>query len=92
MITGFARLGPLSDCTANYRPVLSSERTQEQEQGRNLQTATFRQEVISGHKSQSGLDTSRKVTSTPISNNIILATCKIKVNTTHTYAHSLMYI
>jgi hypothetical protein len=26
MVTGLARLGPVNDCTANYRPVLSSER------------------------------------------------------------------
>jgi hypothetical protein len=26
MLTGPARLGPMSDCTANYTPVLSSER------------------------------------------------------------------
>jgi hypothetical protein len=26
MVTGSARLGPLSDCTADCRPVLSSER------------------------------------------------------------------
>jgi hypothetical protein len=51
MVTGSMRLGPLSDCTANCRPVLSSER----EPYRN-KAAKFRQEVISGSKFQSGLD------------------------------------
>jgi hypothetical protein len=52
MVMGFARLGPLSDYTANCRPVLSSERVP-----RRDKIATFRKELISGHKSQSGLDT-----------------------------------
>jgi predicted nucleic acid-binding Zn ribbon protein len=46
IVTGSARLEPMSDCTANCRPVLSSER----EPHRN-QTATFRRQP-SGRKSQ----------------------------------------
>jgi hypothetical protein len=52
MVTGSARLGPLSDYTSNCRPSLSSERAPQTDK-----TATFRQQVISGRKSQSGLDT-----------------------------------
>jgi hypothetical protein len=52
MVTGSVRLGPLSDCTTNCRPVLSSETAPHRNN-----TANFRQEVTSGHKSQSGLDT-----------------------------------
>jgi hypothetical protein len=37
---------------ANCRPILSSERAPHRDKA-----ATFRQEVISGHKSQGGLDT-----------------------------------
>jgi hypothetical protein len=54
MVTGSARLGPLSDCTANYIPVLSSERAPPQKQDSNFRTATFRQEVLSGRKSHKG--------------------------------------
>jgi hypothetical protein len=39
MVTGSARLGPLSHCTANCRPVLSSERAPHR-----YKTATFRQQ------------------------------------------------
>jgi hypothetical protein len=42
MVTGSARLGPLNDYTANCKPV------------RKFQTATFRQEVMSGRKSHKG--------------------------------------
>jgi hypothetical protein len=49
MVTGSARLGPLSDYTSNVRPVLSSERAPHRNK-----TATFRQEVISGRKSHKG--------------------------------------
>jgi hypothetical protein len=42
MVTGSERLGPLSDYTANCRPVLSSE------------DANFRQEEVSGRKSHKG--------------------------------------
>jgi hypothetical protein len=52
MAAGSERLGPLSDCTADCRPVLSSERAHHRDK-----IATFRQEIISGHKSQSGLET-----------------------------------
>jgi hypothetical protein len=52
MVTGSARLGPLSDGTTNCRPVLSPERASHRDK-----TATFRQEVVSGDKSQSGLGT-----------------------------------
>jgi hypothetical protein len=52
MVTGSARLGPLSDCTADCRPVLSSERAPHRNKNAN-----FRQEVISGEKSLTGLDT-----------------------------------
>jgi hypothetical protein len=48
MGTGSARLGPLSDCTANCRSVLSSERVPHRNK-----TATFRIEVIFGYKFQS---------------------------------------
>jgi hypothetical protein len=60
MVTGSAQLGPLSDCTANCRPVLSSERA-----SHRGKTATFRKEVISGRKSQSGLDTKTLLTDRP---------------------------
>jgi hypothetical protein len=46
MVMGSARLGPLSDYTANCRFVLLSERVPYKNK-----TATFRQEVISGCKS-----------------------------------------
>jgi hypothetical protein len=49
---GFCETRPSSDYNANYRPILSSERVPHRDK-----TATFTQEVISGHKSQSGLDT-----------------------------------
>jgi hypothetical protein len=49
---GFCAIGPSRDYTANCRPVLSSERAPHRNK-----TASFGQEVISGHKSQSGLDT-----------------------------------
>jgi hypothetical protein len=52
MVTGSERLGPLSDYTANRRPVLSSERYKIQD--RKFQTGTFRQEIISGHKPNLG--------------------------------------
>jgi hypothetical protein len=52
MVTGSVRHGPLSDCTANCGPVLSPERAPQRNK-----TVTFRQNVISGHKSQSRLDT-----------------------------------
>jgi hypothetical protein len=39
-VKGFARLGPLSDRTANCRPILSSERAPHSD------NTTFRQEVI----------------------------------------------
>jgi hypothetical protein len=62
MVTGSARLGPLSDYTANCRPVPSSERAPHRNK-----TATFRQEVISGRKSHKGARyqdiLTRKVTS-----------------------------
>jgi hypothetical protein len=51
MVTCSERLGPLSDCTADCRPVLSSERAPHMNKA-----ATFKQEVISGHESQNGLD------------------------------------
>jgi hypothetical protein len=51
MVTGSARLGPLSDYTANCRPVLSSERALHGNKSSKFPTATFRQEVISGRKS-----------------------------------------
>jgi hypothetical protein len=51
-VTGSAQLGPMSDCSANCRRVLSSEKAPHRDK-----TATFRQEVLSGHKSMSGLDT-----------------------------------
>jgi hypothetical protein len=61
------RWAKLSDCTADYRPVFSSDRAPHKD--RNFQKATFQQEAKSGHKSQSGIDTktywltvSRKVT------------------------------
>jgi hypothetical protein len=57
MVTGSARLGPLSDYIANCRPVFSSERAPNRDKTVNIQTETSRQEVISGHKSQSGIDT-----------------------------------
>jgi hypothetical protein len=57
MVTGSSRLGPFSDYTANCRPVLSSERALHRNKTAKNQTATYEQEVISGHKSQSGLDT-----------------------------------
>jgi hypothetical protein len=41
----------------NDRPDLSSERAAPQRQDSNFHKATFRQEVISGDRSQSGLDT-----------------------------------
>jgi hypothetical protein len=50
--TGSSRLGSVSDCIANCRPVLSSERTPHTDK-----TATLRQEVISSRKSRSELDT-----------------------------------
>jgi hypothetical protein len=66
MVTGSARLGPLSDYTANCRLVLSSEKAPHRNK-----TANFRQqEVISGRKFHKGaryqdiLTVSRKVTST----------------------------
>jgi hypothetical protein len=49
MVSGSERLGPLSDCTANCRPVLSSERAPHRNKA-----ATFGQEVISGRKSHEG--------------------------------------
>jgi hypothetical protein len=49
MVMGSARLGPLSDYNANCRPALSLERAPH----RNG-TTNFRQEVISGHKSDKG--------------------------------------
>jgi hypothetical protein len=39
MVMGSARLGPFSDCTANNRPVLSSERALHRNK-----TANFRQQ------------------------------------------------
>jgi hypothetical protein len=57
MVTGSARLGPLSDCIANCRPVLSSERAPHRDEDSNFQTEAFRQEVISDDMSQIGLDT-----------------------------------
>jgi hypothetical protein len=69
MVTGSARLGPLSDCTPNCKSVLSSERAPHRNK-----IATFRQEVISDRKSHKGarhqdiltdwLSVDRKVTST----------------------------
>jgi hypothetical protein len=49
MVSGSARLGPLSEYAANCRPVLSSERAPYRDK-----TATFIQEVISGRKSHKG--------------------------------------
>jgi hypothetical protein len=40
----------------NDRPDFSSERTPTQRQDSNFKKTTFGQKVISGHKSQSGLD------------------------------------
>jgi hypothetical protein len=64
MVTGSKRLGPLSDYTANCRPVRSSD-SAPQKQDHKFQTATFRQEVIFGRKSHKGQSTtvSRKITS-----------------------------
>jgi hypothetical protein len=42
------------DYAANNRTVLSSESTSQREQDRKFQTATFRQQVISGRKSHKG--------------------------------------
>jgi hypothetical protein len=56
MVTGSARLGSLSDCTAKLQTRPLVRKGAPQKQDRNFQTATFRQEVISGRKSQSGLD------------------------------------
>jgi hypothetical protein len=42
-------------CKLQTRPLVREGAPQEQD--RNFQTETFREEVISGHKSQSGLDT-----------------------------------
>jgi hypothetical protein len=52
MVTSSARFGPMSDYTANCRPVLSSERALHRKN--NVQAAKFRQEVISGRKSYKG--------------------------------------
>jgi hypothetical protein len=49
MVTGSARLAPLSDDTANCRPDLPSQRAPHREK-----TATFLQEVISGRKCHKG--------------------------------------
>jgi hypothetical protein len=46
-----------SDCTANCRPALSLERGPPRRQYSNFYTETLIQQVISGHKSLSGLDT-----------------------------------
>jgi hypothetical protein len=46
----------MSGCTAKCRPVLFKEGAA-QKQDHNFQTAMFRQEVLSGHKFQSGLGT-----------------------------------
>jgi hypothetical protein len=47
MVTGSERLGTLSDCSANCRPVLSSERAPHRDK-----TANFRQEAQSGLENQ----------------------------------------
>jgi hypothetical protein len=52
MVTGSVRLGPLSDYTANFRPVLSPERAP----NRNM-TQLSDSNLPTGLKSQSGLDT-----------------------------------
>jgi hypothetical protein len=46
MDAGSERIGPLSDYTANWRPVLSPERAPHR-----YKTANFKQQVISGSNS-----------------------------------------
>jgi hypothetical protein len=49
MVTGSERLGPVSDCTANCRAVLSSERVPHIKKKK-----CHSKHVISGHVSQNG--------------------------------------
>jgi hypothetical protein len=54
MVTSSARFGPLSDYTANYRPVLSSQRAPHRNKRANFRHQHPLQEVISGRKPQKG--------------------------------------
>jgi hypothetical protein len=52
MVTDSVQLGPLSDYTANGSSLVREGAPQKQD--RKFQTATFRQEVISGRKPHKG--------------------------------------